>query len=84
MRFPLIARPRRDGDVFYPFGFGRRKKLQDFYVDMKVPRDERNRVPLIVSGEDIIWVVGYRGDERFKVTEETKKIVRFEVKKTRD
>jgi len=84
LRFPLIARPRRDGDVFYPFGFGRRKKLQDFYVDMKVPRDERNRVPLIVSGEDIIWVVGYRGDERFKVTEETKKIVRFEVKKTRD
>jgi tRNA(Ile)-lysidine synthase len=41
-------------------------------------------VPLIVSGEDIIWIVGYRGDERFKVTEETKKIVRFEVKKSRD
>jgi tRNA(Ile)-lysidine synthase len=82
--YPLTARPRRDGDVFYPFGFGRRKKLQDFYVDMKVPRDERNRVPLIVSGEDIIWVVGYRGDERFKVTAETKKIVRLEVKKTRD
>jgi tRNA(Ile)-lysidine synthase len=84
LRFPLIARPRRDGDVFYPFGFGRRKKLQDFYVDIKVPRDERNRVPLILSGEDIIWVIGYRGDERFKVTAETKKIVRFEVKKSRD
>jgi tRNA(Ile)-lysidine synthase len=84
LRFPLTARPRRDGDAFYPFGFGKRKKLQDFYVDMKVPRDERNRVPLIVSGEDIIWVVGYRGDERFKVAEETKSIVRLELKKTRD
>jgi tRNA(Ile)-lysidine synthase len=84
LRFPLTARPRSDGDVFYPFGFGKRKKLQDFYVDMKVPRDERNRVPLIVSGEDIIWVVGYRGDERFKITAETKSMLRFEVKKTRD
>jgi tRNA(Ile)-lysidine synthase len=82
--FPLVARARKDGDSFYPHGFGKRKKLQDFFVDEKVPRDERNRVPLITSGKDIIWVVGYRGDERFKVTEETKRTVKFEVKKLRD
>jgi tRNA(Ile)-lysidine synthase len=81
---PLVVRPRKEGDLFYPAGFGRRKKIQDFFVDEKVPRDKRNRVPLIVSGNDIIWVVGYRGDERFKVGEATEKVVRFEVKKIRD
>ena len=82
--FPLTARPRKDGDFFYPAGFGRRKKLQDFFVDEKVPRDERARTPLIVSGEDILWVVGYRGDERFRVTGDTKNVLRLEVKKIRD
>jgi len=82
--FPLVARPRKDGDFFYPLGFGKRKKIQDFFVDEKVPRDERNRVPLILSGEDIIWVLGYRRDDRFKVTKETKNVLRLEVKKIRD
>jgi tRNA(Ile)-lysidine synthase len=84
VRLPLTARPRTNGDAFYPSGFGRRKKLQDFFVDEKIPRDERDRVPLIVSENDIIWIVGYRGDERFKVTESTKNILKFEVKKLRD
>jgi tRNA(Ile)-lysidine synthase len=79
--FPLIIRSRKEGDFFYPLGFGKKKKIQDFFVDEKVPRDERDAIPLIVSGEDIIWVVGYRGDERFKVTDETKKVLKFEVKK---
>jgi tRNA(Ile)-lysidine synthase len=81
MIFPLIVRSREKGDFFYPLGFGKKKKLQDFFVDEKVPRDERDAVPLVVSGEDIVWVVGYRGDERFKVTDETKKVLRLEVKK---
>jgi tRNA(Ile)-lysidine synthase len=81
---PLIARPRKNGDFFFPLGFGKRKKLQDFFVDEKVPRDERGRIPLITSEEDIIWVLGYRGDERFKITEETKKAIKLEVKKLRD
>jgi tRNA(Ile)-lysidine synthase len=77
----LIIRPREKGDVFYPSGFGKRKKLQDYFVDEKVPRDERDRIPLLVSGKDIVWVMGYRADERFKVTESTKKVLRLEVKK---
>jgi tRNA(Ile)-lysidine synthase len=84
LNLPLVVRPRKEGDFFYPSGFGRRKKLQDFFVDEKIPRDERDRVPLIISGNDIIWVVGYREDERFKVGEGTEKVVRFEVKKIRD
>ena len=81
MIFPLVVRPRKRGDFFYPLGFGKKKKLQDFFVDEKVPRDERDAIPLIVSGEDIVWVVGYRGDERFRVTDETKKVLKLEVKK---
>jgi tRNA(Ile)-lysidine synthase len=84
LQFPLTARPRKDGDFFYPLGFGKRKKLQDFFVDQKVPRDERNRIPLILSGDDIIWVVGHRADERFKVTEKTKRVVQLDVRKVRD
>lgn len=79
--FPLTVRSRKKGDFFYPLGFGKRKKLQDFFVDEKVPRDERDSIPLIVSGEDIVWVVGYRGDERYRVTEETKKVLRLEVRR---
>jgi len=77
MKFPLTVRPRRPGDYFYPLGFGRKKKLQDFLVDMKVPRDERDSVPIVASGDDIVWIAGHRGDERFKVTDQTKKFVRL-------
>jgi tRNA(Ile)-lysidine synthase len=83
-RLPLTARPRKNGDCFYPLGFGKRRKLQDFFVDQKVPRDERNRVPLIVSGDEILWVVGHRADDRFKVTEKTRRVIRLEVRKVRD
>ncbi|HXX80810.1 MAG TPA: tRNA lysidine(34) synthetase TilS, partial [Thermodesulfovibrionales bacterium] len=68
----LMVRPREKGDFFYPMGFGQRKKLQDFFVDMKVPRDERDAIPLVLSGNDIVWIAGFRADERFKVTEGTK------------
>lgn len=81
LSFPLIVRSRKRGDFFYPLGFGKKKKLQDFFVDEKVPRDERDRVPLIVSGDDIIWITGYRQDDRFKVTDGTKKVLKLEVKK---
>jgi len=77
----LTVRPREKGDFFYPMGFGRRKKLQDFFVDEKVPRDERDAIPIIVSGSDIVWIAGYRGDERFKVTNGMKRFLRLEFKK---
>jgi len=77
----LLVRPREKGDCFYPAGFGKRKKLQDFFVDEKVPRDERDAIPLILSGNDIVWIAGYRGDERFRVTEGTKRFLKLEFKK---
>jgi tRNA(Ile)-lysidine synthase len=75
--FPLEVRMRQKGDYFYPSGFGRRKKLQDFFVDNKIPRDERDNIPIMVSGKEIIWVVGHRMDERFKATDKTEKFLRL-------
>lgn len=80
-RFPLTVRRRRDGDFFFPLGFGKRKKLQDFFVDEKVPRDERDAVPVIESGGDIVWVAGYRADERFRISDGTKKFLRLAIVK---
>ena len=81
MNFPLKIRPRNQGDFFYPYGFGKRKKLQDFFVDEKVPRDERDSIPLVVSGDDVIWVAGYRADDRFRVSGSTKKFLRLVIVK---
>jgi len=81
MIFPLKVRHRDKGDFFYPHGFGKKKKLQDYFVDEKVPRDVRDSVPILVSGNDIVWVAGYRTDERFKVTEKTEKFLRIIISK---
>ena len=81
MSFPLRIRARAAGDFFYPLGFGKRKKLQDFFVDEKIPRDERDKVPIVLSGNDIIWVAGLRADERFRVTDKTEKFLRLTISK---
>jgi len=78
--FPLVVRPRAPGDYFHPSGFGKRKKLQDYFVDEKIPRDMRDTVPLLVSGDSIAWVAGYRSDERFRVDKETKRVLQCEIK----
>jgi len=68
----LIVRSWRPGDWFCPTGMGgRRKKLQDFFVDQKVQRESRHCVPLVVAPAGIVWVVGYRGDERFQLRSES-------------
>ena len=81
MNFPLKIRSRRPGDCFFPYGFGKRKKLQDFFVDEKVPRDERDSIPLVLAGDDVIWVAGYRADDRYRVTGSTKKFLRLVIVK---
>jgi len=63
---PLVLRSRLTGDRICPAGMGgRSKKLQDLFTDEKVPRLERDRVPVLASGDDILWAVGIRTDERF-------------------
>lgn len=77
----LTVRARENGDFFYPLGFGRRKKLQDYFVDAKIPRDERDIIPVVASGDDIVWIAGFRGDDRFRVTDTTKRFLKLEFKK---
>jgi tRNA(Ile)-lysidine synthase len=75
LQFPLKMRNFRPGDRFYPLGVKGTQKLKNFFIDHKVPKFERPKVPLLVSGEMIAWIVGYRIDERVKVTEKTKKVL---------
>jgi tRNA(Ile)-lysidine synthase len=62
-------------------GFGGTRKVQDLFVDLKVPRDERDSVPIVTSGDDIVWIAGYRADDRFKVSKHTKKFLRLGIVK---
>ena len=75
----LTLRLHQKGDWFVPFGMRGRKKLSDFFADQKMNRWEKLRQPLLCAGESIVWVVGRRTDDRFRVGEETKMI--FSVKK---
>jgi tRNA(Ile)-lysidine synthase len=79
LRFPLRMRNFRPGDRFCPLGVKGSQKLKDFFIDHKVPKFERPKIPLLVSGEMVAWIVGYRIDERVKVTEETNKILKVKV-----
>ena len=73
---PIAVRNRRPGDRFRPLGLGGGKKLQDFFVDRKVAREGRDRVPLVVDESDrIIWVAGHGIDERFRVMDPAQAVV---------
>ena len=73
---PLIVRNRRRGDIFRPLGLQGRKKLQDFFVDAKVARTERDTVPLVVDSKGrIVWVAGLCVAEEFRVTDRTRAVV---------
>ena len=77
---PLHLRLRRPGERFCPLGLGGHSvKLSDFMINVKIDKDLRDRWPLVVSGDKIVWVAGLRLDERFKVTEKTEKVVRLEL-----
>jgi len=74
----LAVRRRRPGDRFQPLGMSQTKKLQDFMVDSRIPRSWRDRVPLICSPKQILWIVGWRIDDRVKVTENTKEVLHLQ------
>jgi len=79
LQFPLRMRNFRPGDRFQPLGVKGTQKLKDFFIDHKIPNFERPEVPLLTSGGVIAWVVGYRIDERVKITEKTKKVLKVKI-----
>jgi len=72
----LAVRNRRPGDRFRPAGAVGRRKLQDYFVDRKVPRDRRDDVPIVVDAADrIVWVAGHEIDDAFRVTDRSQGVV---------
>ncbi len=74
LTFPLKLRKWEEGDFFYPLGMNGRKKLSDFFIDNKFNRFEKEECYILCSGSDIVWIVGHRIDDRFKVSDNTKKV----------
>ncbi len=78
--FPLRWRTWKAGDYFCPLGMKHRKKISDFLIDNKIPLTDKERVTVLETNGDIAWVVGYRIDDRFKITAGTTKAIRFTVR----
>ena len=74
---PLIVRTWKNGDHFQPLGMGAEKKLGEFMIAARIPRDLRRNIPLVVSASGIVWLVGFRLDERYKVAPESKRILKI-------
>lgn len=74
LSFPLVLRHPKKGDRFIPFGMKGKKLISDFCIDLKMTAMEKENLWVLLSGKDIIWVVGYRVDNRYSVGKSTKKI----------
>ena len=80
--YPLTIRAWQEGDHFYPLGMKGVQKLSDFFIHQKIPLHQKKDVPLLVNGNgEIIWIGGYRPDDRYKVRRKTKKVTIFELYK---
>lgn len=77
----LRIRNRRQGDRFKPFGMEGTKKLKEYFIDRKVPRHERDGIPLVVDEKNIIWVVGLQIHDDYKITPMTRNVIQLEARK---
>jgi len=77
----IIVRSLHPGDRFQPLGLAQTKKLGRFMIDAHIPRSQRCNIPIVCAPRGIIWVVGWRLDERFKVTDETRRVLRLQFEK---
>ena len=79
MKCDLQVRTRRNGDYIALDTNGSRKKLKDFFIDKKIPKEERDRIVLIANGSEIVWVVGYRLSGAYKVSEASEHITKLQI-----
>lgn len=81
LEFPLIVRHWKQGDYFYPFGMKmKKKKLKKFFTDQKIAINEKETIWVIESNQKIVWVAGHRIDERFRVEENTRQVLKLQLK----
>lgn len=77
LNFPLKLRKWRDGDNFQPFGMKGTKKLSKYFKDEKISSNEKEEIWVLLNNDMVIWIIGYRMDERFKITENTNRILKI-------
>jgi len=84
LKFPLLIRAWENGDYFFPLGMKQKKKLSDYFIDRKYSLADKEKAIILESGGCIVWIIGERLDDRFKVTDSTTKIFQIESKRLSD
>ncbi|HEX3028065.1 MAG TPA: tRNA lysidine(34) synthetase TilS [Clostridia bacterium] len=73
----IYIRNRENGDIFKPLKSKGKKKLKEYFIDSKIPRELRDSIPLVAIGNEIVWIIGYKISDKFKVTENTKCVLKL-------
>jgi len=79
VQFPLLIRKWQQGDYFKPLGMNGYKKISDFFIDSKLSIPEKENVWILANGEQVIWIIGHRLDDRYKITPQTQHVLRLDI-----